>query len=271
VTPGCIFEDRAQSLGGGDAPLDGEHSRRASLMWGLLVVGTGNGVGKTIVTAGIVRAMRNSGVNAAPAKPIQTGCIQTARELMAPDLEYCIAVSGIRPVEAVRELMCPFRYRPACSPHLAGRLSGTYPSGSKIVRCLGELAGHYDVVIAESVGGVLTPMNESRTMLDLFLEVGWPVLLVASGSPGTINHTLLSLAVLKNAGIVPVGVVVNHCSREPDMAGRHHPSAIEGFGKVRVLAEVPYIEDCESRDGNRKLTAVFDELADHLMATCTAG
>jgi dethiobiotin synthetase len=240
-------------------------------MRGLFVVGTGNGVGKTIVTAGIVRSLRNSGVDAVPAKPIQTGCIQTDRELMAPDLEYCIAVSGVRPREGERELMAPFRYRPACSPHLAGRLAGVYPSGSAIVECLEALADDHDMVVAESAGGVMTPMNESRTILDLLLEVGWPVLLVASGSPGTINHALLSLAALGSADIVPLGVVVNHCSREPDMAGRHHPSAIEGFGKVRVLAEIPYVEDYESRDRNRQLLAVFDSLTDDLMAACAAG
>jgi dethiobiotin synthase len=240
-------------------------------MRGLFVVGTGNGVGKTIVTAGIVRSLRNSGIDAVPAKPIQTGCFQTDRELMAPDLEYCLAVSGVKPAEGERDLMCPFRYRPACSPHLAGRLAGSYPSGSVIRECLDSLGETYEFVVAESTGGVLTPMNESRTMLDLIVEIGWPVLLVASGSLGTINHALLSLQALRDAGVSPVGVVVNHYSREPDMAGRHHPSAIEGFGRIRVLAEVPYIEDHESRDRNRHLLSVFDNLAGELVQVCPAG
>ncbi len=240
-------------------------------MRGLFVAGTGVGVGKTIVTAGIVRALRMSDIDAVPAKPIQTGCIQTDTELMAPDLEYCLAVSGVKPAEGERELMCPFRYKPTCSPHLAGRLAGSYPSTSVIIECLESLTGKHDMVVAESVGGVLTPMNESRTMLDLMLEIGWPILLVASGSPGTINHALLSLVALRNVGIQPVGVVVNHYSREPDIVGRHHPAAIEGFGKVKVMAEVPYIEECEDRDCDRHLLSVFDNLAEQLVVTCAAG
>jgi dethiobiotin synthase len=240
-------------------------------MRGLFVVGTGVGIGKTIVTAGIVRALRKSDIDAVPAKPIQTGCIQTDRELMAPDLEYCLAVSGVKPVEGERELMCPFRYRPTCPPHLAGRLAGSYPSSSVIIECLESLTGRHDMVVAESAGGVLTPMNESRTMLDLMLEIGWPILLVASGSPGTINHSLLSLQALRHVGIEPLGVVVNHYSREPDMVGRHYPSSIEGFGRVKVLAEIPYIEEYETRDCSRHMLSVFENLAEHLAVACAIG
>jgi dethiobiotin synthetase len=127
------------------------------------------------------------------------------------------------------------------------------------------------MVVAETTGGVKTPMNESRTMLDLILEIGWPVLLVSTGCLGTINHTLLSLQALRDADLTPLGVVVNHCRREPDMAGRHHPSAIEGFGKVRVLAEIPYIEDEETRENSAHLLSVFDALSEELVAVCTAG
>ncbi len=229
-------------------------------MKGIFVVGTGIGVGKTIVTAGIVRALRNSGIDAVPAKPIQTGCIQTGTELMAPDLEYCLAVAGVKPLDGERELMCPYRYRPACSPHLAGRLSGVYAAGNRITTCLDALASSHDMVVAESIGGVLTPMNESRTMLDLVREIGWPILLVASGSSGTINHTLLSLAVLRNSGLQPEGVVVNHWYSEPDMTGRDNRAAIERFGNVTVLAEVPFVDNFESDDIRHRHHETFKSL-----------
>jgi len=73
-------------------------------------------------------------------------------------------------------------------------------------------------------------------MIDLIARLGLPVVLVARSSLGTINYTLLSLQALKAAGIAVAGVVMNG----PPSAGNR--LAIERFGKVPVIAEVPSLE-----------------------------
>ncbi len=93
---------------------------------GLFVTGTDTGVGKTVVAAAILRTWREMGVDAVPMKPVQTGCAGRGRRLVAPDLDSCLRVAGLRADPDEYALMAPYRYRPACSPHLAARLAGLF-------------------------------------------------------------------------------------------------------------------------------------------------
>ena len=96
---------------------------------GLFITGTDTDVGKTYVTAGLLRFLREQGADCVPMKPVQTGAVGGA----VPDLDACLAAAGLAPDEAERSLMAPFCYEPPCSPHLAGRMAGEYPSIARIV------------------------------------------------------------------------------------------------------------------------------------------
>lgn len=90
-----------------------------------------------------------------------------------------------------------------------------------------------DKLIIEGAGGLLVPINEEVMMIDLIRHFSVPVILVSSTRLGTINHTLLSLEALKSRNINIVGVIMN---------GEHNSDnslAIEYYGKIKVLAEVP--------------------------------
>ena len=88
--------------------------------------------------------------------------------------------------------------------------------------------------IVEGAGGVLVPLNDSATMVDLMVRLGLPVVIAARSSLGTINHTLLTLEALRArqltvAGVVMIGV--------PDTENRR---AVEHYGRVTVLGEMPH-------------------------------
>lgn len=186
---------------------------------GLFITGTGTGVGKTVVAAGLLRSFVAGGIDAVPMKPVQTGAVAVEGGLRAGDLDYSLAAAGLEPEFEEFELMSPYRYEPACSPHLAGRLAGSYPEIARILSSLEKLRARHEFIIVEGAGGVLVPLNESETMLGLMKTIGFGVLLVADAGLGTINHTLLSLAALRGAEIEVAAVVLNNLSPEaPDDA-----------------------------------------------------
>lgn len=191
-------------------------------MKGLFVTGTDTGVGKTVASAALMHRYRG----AAPVrywKPIQTGVeidddTATVRRLGACADEEIFA-QGVRLPKPV-------------SPHLAARWAGREID---LTALRGLPSNDGTSWIAEGAGGVLVPVNESQTMVDLISYLALPVLVVARTGLGTINHTLLTLEALnirhlRVAGVMMIG--------EPNADNR---SAIEQYGHVPVVAEMPIL------------------------------
>ena len=216
---------------------------------GVFITGTDTEVGKTIVTAGLLRQLRSAGVNAATMKPVQTGAeVSSDGKLTAPDLmvHHKAAEFVATPVETV--LMAPYLYEPACSPHLAGRMAGRYPDIGHITDCARQLEARYEVLLVEGAGGVYAPLTESETMLDLMKALGYPVLLVAHRGLGTINHTLLSIKALRTSGLDILGVVFNEIEDvQPDFIKQDNPKAIQSFGEVAILGNIDYLTEVDSQ------------------------
>jgi dethiobiotin synthetase len=104
----------------------------------------------------------------------------------------------------------------------------------------------------EGAGGILVPINESESVIDLIATLGMPVLVAARSSLGTVNHTLLTIAALRRrmlnvAGVVMVG--------EKNAANR---DAIEKFGSVAVVDEMPYLADLAPETLCAWATSKFD-------------
>ena len=215
----------------------------------IFITGTSTEVGKTVVTAGLLRALRQRGVDAVPMKPVQTGGEpDRTGTLQAPDLCFCLSVTGMTPDNFEMALMNPYVYEPACSPHLAGRMAGSYPNVDHIVNCAEELAAKHDCVLIEGAGGIMVPLNEDTLALDLIQHLNAPVILVAHAGLGTINHTLLSINTLRQAGLEVLGVIFNEVTptaEEDRFIADDNPDAIARFGEVEILGSIRYAESIE--------------------------
>ncbi len=212
---------------------------------GIFITGTDTGVGKTVVTAGIVRWLRRKGIDTVPMKPVQTGAEKRGGELAAPDLAFCLAASGMQPSPDELRLMSPYLYEPACSPHLAGRLAGRYPETAKITECLGALLARHQTAVVEGAGGIMAPLNETDTMLDLMRTMGFPVVLVSRVGLGGINHALLSIQALRAARLELLGVIFNQPaapSPEDRFIEEDNPRTIARLGGVTVLGKIDYCD-----------------------------
>lgn len=229
---------------------------------GLFVTGTDTGVGKTWVAAGLLAALRRRGLDAVPMKPVQTGCVGRGPALRAPDLEASLAAAGLVPARGERALMVPYAFRPACSPHLAAARAGVRIDLARIVRAARALGAAHEFVCVEGAGGVLVPLDGKLTTVDLMRRLGLPVLLVARAGLGTINHTLLSLCVLRESGLRVAGVVFNQV--EPGRWGMietDNVRAVARLEQVPVAACLRYQSGRCGAAGNRR---AFDRIAEQM-------
>lgn len=215
---------------------------------GIFVTGTDTGVGKTVVAAALLTLSRADGLDAVPMKSVQTGCLRKGGRLVAHDLECCLRMAGLTASTAEKNLMAPYRFARACSPHLAASQAGRCIAISRIVGAFLKLQERHACVIVEGAGGILVPLNERQCMLDLMKILAIPVVLVARPGLGSINHALLSLGVLRQAGLSVAGVIF--CATQKRKWGiieRDTMVSIARLGRVRILGRLPFISSWNPR------------------------
>ncbi|MBN1673553.1 MAG: dethiobiotin synthase [Kiritimatiellae bacterium] len=239
--------------------MNGEHSDHAAAgkppggtTLGVFVTGTDTGVGKTAVAAAVLSVLRADGIDAVPMKPIQTGCRRAGADLAAPDLAFCLDTAGLAPSAEEERLMAPFRFEPACSPHLAAREAGQVLAPDGVAQAFTRLAARHQAVVVEGAGGILVPISGTAFMLDVMTALHLPVILVARPGLGTLNHTLLSLRELRRASLPVLGVVFCESSPcEHDAVAQDNESTIRELGRVPVLGCLPYVRGLDRAPGAR--------------------
>jgi dethiobiotin synthetase len=194
---------------------------------GLFVTGTGTGVGKTIVSATLLAAMRAAGEPVRAYKPVVTGLDEPPGE-WPPDHELLALAAGMQP-----EDVAPLRFGPAVSPHLAAELAGEAIDPAALVAGARQAPNH--TLIVEGVGGLLVPLAPDFTVRDLAVELALPIVLAATPGLGTINHTLLTLDVARAAGLSVAAVVLTPWSAEPSRMELSNQETIARLGEVEVV------------------------------------
>lgn len=216
------------------------------------ITGTDTGVGKTVVTAGLLRVLRAAGHRPGVLKPFASGCrvAPGTQRLISEDAETLIAGLG----REVDEAGLLDRVTPACfleplAPAPAAEAAGQAVPWDAIAAAVQAWDDDpaTDVLLIEGVGGVEVPLDPQRpalTVLDLAADLAAPVLVVARPVLGTLNHTALTVRALQASGCEVRGVVT--CDAEGPTEPDTDPSIrtnrvwIERMTGVPVLAEVPY-------------------------------
>jgi dethiobiotin synthetase len=195
---------------------------------GLFVTGTGTGVGKTIVSAALLAAMRGAGERVHAYKPVVTGLAEPTG-VWPPDHELLALAAGMAPEE-----VAPLRFGPAVSPHLAASLADKPIDPLALVERAKALMSSDETLIVEGVGGLLVPLAEDFTVRDLAVELGLALLIAASPGLGTINHTLLTIEAAWAAGLDIASVVLTPWPSEPSPMERSNRETIARLGDVEV-------------------------------------
>jgi dethiobiotin synthetase len=178
---------------------------------GLFITGTDTEVGKTEVARLIVRALVATGVRVAVMKPVAAGSVMTAAGLRNADAVGLMADSNVAmPYATVN----PYCLPAPVSPHLAAREVGVTIELPRLQESFAALEAAADYVIVEGAGGWFAPLNEQQFIADLAAALALPVLLVVGLRLGCLNHALLSVAAIRQRGVILGGWIANHIDPE---------------------------------------------------------
>lgn len=215
----------------------------------LLVTGTDTGVGKTVIAASLVSALRARGVRALGFKPAETG----THAHDTTDSELLVRASGERVALASPLLQLTEPLAPAVAAERAGAVLNPEDVESRIAQL--RKAGY--TLVIEGVGGVLVPVTWDYTVLDLAERCDLDAIVVARPGLGTLNHVALTVLMLQSRHIAVRGIVLNGLSETPDLAEATNPSTL-----ARMLPGLRIVETPHQSGGDviAAITAVVDRL-----------
>lgn len=204
----------------------------------VFITATGTDIGKTYISALIVKKMREAGFNCGYFKPVLSGVAEKGGKLIESDCNYVINTAKI-PAEP--NGCVAYWWKEAVSPHLAAERSGENIDIEKIKKLFEEKQNQYDYLLTEGAGGITCPLRlrngEKYLLKDLIKDLGVNVIIVADGGLGTINSTLLTTEYAKQNGIKVEGIILNNFDSENFMH-QDNLKQVEYLTGIKVISTV---------------------------------
>jgi dethiobiotin synthetase len=184
------------------------------------ITGIGTGIGKTLISAILTEKL-----NADYWKPIQSGDLETSDSLTVENL-----------ISNTKTVIHPESYRltQPLSPHLSAKLDGI-----EIDLCKINIPTTSNDLIIEGAGGLMVPLNENELIIDLIKKLNVEVILVSQNYLGSINHTLLSINLLKQYEISVKGIIFNG---DENLETERY---IQQYAKIKKLGNVPGLKNID--------------------------
>ena len=212
-------------------------------MIGCFVTGTDTGVGKTLVSAGLLHALAPHHHRVVGMKPVAAGVVPWGEDWASED---AIALRAASTVAVPAALDNPVLLPDPLSPHIAAARAGVQIDIAAIVRSYQALAALADAVVVEGAGGFHVPLSDTATGADLAQALALPVVLVVGLRLGCLNHALLTAEAIRARGLTLAGWVANQV--DPAMQAVEENKAYLGARLAApLLADIPYQASPEAR------------------------
>ncbi len=206
----------------------------------VLITGTDTGVGKTVLTALLLRHLRAQGRGALAMKPFCSGGRQDARLLRGLQ-KQCLTLGETN----------PFYFRRPLAPWVAAKKERPQIQFSTLEKKIRATADRCDILLIEGAGGVLAPLGPGYSVTDLAAAFGCPAIVVAPNRLGTINHTLLTVRCLQDIGPQKVVVALMDDER-PDLSARSNVESLKELMPGVPVFLIPFLGSGASRSGEIK-------------------
>jgi len=200
------------------------------------VTGTDTGVGKTAVACAIASGLRRRGLRVAGMKPIETGV--DANDPARDGARLARAAGSTLPLS----MLAPLTYPDPLAPLAAARRVGTVVDLALLDHAMRTASHDADALVVEGAGGLLVPITERVSFDTLFNRWKLDAVVVAANRLGVINHTRLTLAALRAAGITISMVVLNSVAAQTDTSALENAKIIAELESVSVV-ELPWLPD----------------------------
>lgn len=198
------------------------------------ITSSGTDIGKTLVTTTLCWQLRQRGLKVTALKPVITGFNFTD---MQSDTALILQSCGLTPTPELVRTISPWRYDAPISPNLAAARENTVvPFDEVVTFCREHAALKTDVLLVEGSGGVMAPLDDSHTMLDLMHQLAWPVIVVVGSYLGALSHTLTTIEVLRARHMAISALVIS------ESAGSEVSLADTVEGLIRLVpSDIPVV------------------------------
>jgi dethiobiotin synthetase len=210
-------------------------------MAAILVTGTDTGIGKTMVTCAMAAALVRRGLSVGVYKPVETGCARENDRLFGADARRLAAAAGGAQAEAA---VTGYLFEMPAAPLAAARAAGKVVDPRRLEQDVVTLEREHRVTLVEGAGGLLVPIADEYTYLDLALRVSLPVIVVVGSKLGCVNHALLTMKVLAGAGVRALGYVLNQLASDTEASPSvdSHRELISAFTDTPCLGVFPFVQ-----------------------------
>lgn len=186
---------------------------------GYFVTATGTDVGKTFITALLVKKWRDSGIDAGYYKAALSGAELRDGKWVAGDADY---VKRIANLSDTQEQLVSYVYKEAVSPHLAARKEGNPVELAKVKDDFDAACARHEFIFAEGSGGIICPIrydDQKIFLVDIMKTLNLPLLIVTTAALGSINACVLTVEYARSCGLSIHGLIVNRygCSENLEM------------------------------------------------------
>ncbi len=162
------------------------------------IAGTDTSVGKTRVTAALLKGLRQIGLKVAGMKPVAAGAEWHNNHWINEDATLISSSSGqLTPYEQLN----PYCLPDPLSPHIAADLAGISIDPGVIRRHFDDIRANHDLTLVEGAGGWLAPISLGETMADVAIRLELPVVLVVGIRLGALNHAQLTYRAIRASGL----------------------------------------------------------------------
>lgn len=202
------------------------------------VTGTDTEVGKSVVSAAILRKAADLSLKTVAMKPVASGCEQTPDGLKNEDALLLMAhMTETLPYEQVN----PIALEPAIAPHVAASQAGRKLSAQRLVGLArGLMMTPADLMLIEGAGGWRVPLNERETYARVPGELGLGVIVVVPLRLGCINHALLTVEAIRHDGLSVAGWVANRPEEAPMSCEAETLDFLKGHMGAPCLGVLPW-------------------------------
>ena len=204
----------------------------------IFITATGTDIGKTYISALILKKMREEGFNAGYFKPVLSGVVEKGGKLVESDCNYVVSTAKI-PTTA--DDCVAYWWKEAVSPHLASLRAGETINTERIKKAFEEKQNQYDYLLVEGAGGITCPLRvqngEKYLLKDLIKDLGLNIIIVADGGLGTINSILLTVEYARQNNINIEGIILNNFNPDSFMH-QDNLKQVEYLTGIKVIATV---------------------------------
>ena len=204
------------------------------------ITGTDTDVGKTIITAGLSRAISNRGVDVGVMKPFAAAELQSSN-FQSEDTEILAKASRVKDSE---DLLNPEFFPIPASPYTASRNLGIDVDVSNVLEKFQTLTKLHDLMLVEGMGGIMTPILQDYFVANLIQDMKLESIIVTRSKIGTINHTLLTCKICEFFKLPVKGIIINNYDPEgyPSKELKRDLEKLTGFNVIGIIPRLDSLD-----------------------------